>query len=179
MFSVQNDSNWRLMRPRHQNGQVLRSGSQWVLKFYQDALVDGEVKRQRVTRLLAPTSDYKTERDVRTGLAEKISTILSPVNAQHQTVSMSLGDFIRYRYFPRLEFRLTMPAGNELHIEPSTVKGYLDIFKVHVEQNPIAKIRLQAFTSRHRQPFLESLPQKLSHQTHLRIKNFLRGVFTW
>jgi integrase len=149
------------------------------LKFYQDALVDGEVKRQRVTRLLAPTSDYKTERDVRTGLAEKISTILNPVNAQHQTVSMSLGDFIRYRYFPRLEFRLTMPAGNELHIEPSTVKGYRDIFKVHVEQNPIAKIQLHDFTSRDGQRFLESLPQKLSHQTHLRVKNFLRGVFTW
>jgi hypothetical protein len=38
---------------------------------------------------------------------------------------------------------------------------------------------MREFTSRDGQRFLESLPQDLSHQTHLRIKNFLRGVFTW
>ena len=34
-------------------------------------------------------------------------------------------------------------------------------------------------TPRDAQRFLESLDQNLSHQTHMRIKNFLSGVFTW
>ena len=40
-------------------------------------------------------------------------------------------------------------------------------------------VQLRYFTAKNGQEFLESLPQTLSHQTHLRIKNFLRGVFTW
>lgn len=59
------------------------------------------------------------------------------------------------------------------------MKSYKDIWKVHVKNKPIAKTRLRDFTSRDAQRFLESLPQHLSHQTHLRIKNFVRGVFTW
>jgi integrase len=67
----------------------------------------------------------------------------------------------------------------ELHIEPSTVKGYQDIWKNHVKDSTVANIQLRNFTALNGQQFLEGLPQKLSHQTHLRIKNFLRGVFTW
>ena len=59
------------------------------------------------------------------------------------------------------------------------LKGYKDIWKVDVQNNPVAKIQLRHITARVGQEFLESLPQHLSHQTHLRIKNFLRGVFTW
>jgi integrase len=41
------------------------------------------------------------------------------------------------------------------------------------------KMPLRNFIARDGQQFLEKLSQELSHQTHLRIKNFLRGVFTW
>jgi hypothetical protein len=92
--------------------------------------------------------------------------------------TLTLGEFIERSYFPRLDWRLNVPAGNELHIEPSTVKGYKDIWEVHVKGKPISKLRLRE-TTRDGQRFLESLPQPLSHQNHLRIKNFVRGVFTW
>lgn len=92
---------------------------------------------------------------------------------------LTLAEFIEQSYFLRLEWRLTVPAGNELHIEPSTVKGYKDIFRKHIENSPVAKIRMQAFTPRDAQRFIEGLPQTLSHQTHMRVKNFLSGVFTW
>jgi integrase len=59
------------------------------------------------------------------------------------------------------------------------VKGYKDIWEAHVQHKPIEKIRVRDFATRDAQRFLESLPQHLSHQTHLRIKNFVRGVFTW
>jgi integrase len=92
---------------------------------------------------------------------------------------LTLGEFIQNSYFPRLTWRLRQPAGNELHIEPSTIEGYEYIWNNRVKNNPIAKIPLRSFTPRDGQRYLESLPQELSHQRHLRIKNFLRGVFTW
>jgi integrase len=92
---------------------------------------------------------------------------------------MTLGEFIERTYFPRLEFRLSVDANNALHIEPSTVERYRDIWNVHVKNSPVAKVGLREFTPRNGQRFVELLPQHLSHKTHLRIKNFLRGVFTY
>jgi integrase len=170
------------MRPRQQAGQVCKRGSNWVLRFHEDRMTDGKVKRVRTLRPLAPIAKYKTERDVRIGLADKIAAILNTVNAQdggEASASMTLGEFIELQYFPRLEFRLKVDANNALHIEPSTVEGYRDIWKVHVKESPIVKIGLRDFNPRDGQRFMETLPQHLSHQTHLRIKNFLRGVFTF
>jgi hypothetical protein len=76
--------------------------------------------------------------------------------------TLTLGEFIERSYFPRLDWRLHVPAGNELHIEPSTVKGYKDIWEVHVKGKPISKFRPLEFTTRDGQRFLESLPQHLS-----------------
>jgi integrase len=150
-------------------------------------MVDGQIKRVRTMKALAPYSTYpykitKSNSQIRSILNDKINAILASVNGQTSggaDATLTVSEFIERKYFPRLDERLKMPAGNELHIEPSTVKGYNDIWKVHIETNPVAKIRLRDFTTKSGQQFLETLPQHLSHQTHLRIKNFLRGVFTW
>jgi integrase len=176
------------MRPRYQQGQILKSGSNWVLRYHEDRLVNGAVRRVRTKVSLAPYSDYPYKQDgksldrLRRELSEKINPILARINGrtnQNSGATLALSEFIEQRYFPRLDQRLQMPAGNELHIEPSTVKGYKDIWKVHVQKNPVSKVRLQHFSDRDGRVFLEGLPQQLSHQTHLRVKNFMRGVFTW
>jgi len=174
------------VRPRHQTGQIRRRGSNWILRYYEDRLEDGKITRVRTTKVLAPYEQYpyrqSDEARLRRELESQIRALLDPVNrngANRAEGTVTLGEFIEQRYFPRLTQRLQMPAGNELHIEPSTVKGYKDIWKVHVQQNPVAMVQLRYFTAKNGQEFLESLPQTLSHQTHLRIKNFLRGVFTW
>jgi integrase len=66
-----------------------------------------------------------------------------------------------------------------MHIEPSTIHEYQSIFNKHVVGKPAAKIPIGKFTAKDGQDFLESLPQKLAHNTHLRIKAFLSGVFTY
>jgi integrase len=149
-------------------------------------MVGGKVKRVRASVALAPYSEYPykgTEADLerlRQKFHEKITSVLVSVNRENAVAgTQTLGEFIERSYFPRLDWRLSVPAGNELHIEPSTVKGYKDIWEAHVKNKPIATIRVRDFTTRDGQRFLESLPQHLSHQTHLRIKNFVRGVFTW
>jgi integrase len=112
---------------------------------------------------------------------DKITAILAPINRENPTVkaAFTLGEFIKQNYFLRLEYRLGVPTDNDLHIEPATVKGYKDIWKVHVEDKQISKIQLRNFTARDARNFLELIPQQLSHNTHMRIKAFLSGVFSW
>ncbi len=175
------------MRARNQEGQVAHKGPNWVLRVYEDRVVDGKVQRVRVPHILCRYSDHPlkgTEKDLeflRNKFADKIASLLNPVNKEHAitTGAITLGAFIEQSYWSRCEFRVNTPAGNELHMEPSTVEGYRDIYKRHIRPTPIAKMKLADFTPRDGQRFIESLDQNLSHQTHMRIKNFLSGVFSW
>lgn len=176
------------MRPRLQQGQVTKRGPNWVLRFHEDRTDSaGGVTRVRTIRVLCPYAEHplkvtKTNDAIRELFQDKISDFLAPVNIRGATPSratFTLGDFIEHSYFTRLQWRLKVPAGNELHIEPSTIKSYRDIFKKHVKPSSIAKIKLRDFSPRDGQRFLENLDQNLSHQTHTRIKNFLSGVFSW
>jgi hypothetical protein len=130
-----------------------------------------ESERVRASIALAPYSEYpykETEADLerlRQKFHERITRVLVSVNRENAVAgTQTLGEFIERSYFPRLDWRLSVPAGNKLHIEPSTVKGYKDIWDVHVKGEPISKLRLREFTTRDGQRFLESLPQHLSHQ---------------
>ncbi len=177
------------MRPRKQQGQIVRDGGSWVLRFYEDRIVDGETKRVRTKKVLCQYAEhpFKTplskndKQFLRKKFADKISQWLAPVNAAQgiATGSITTVDFIEQSYWPRCEWRVAAPAGNELHMERSTVSGYRDIFRQHVQNSPIAKMKLAEFTPKDGQRFIESLDQDLSHQTHVRIKNFLSGVFSW
>lgn len=173
-------------RPKYQAGSIQRRGNQWVLKFYEDR---GNGMRVRVVRPLAAwnTHPFRTpisstdEKFLRDKLADKINHYLTPINegrVSHGT-ALALSDFIEQSFFPRLEWRGNQPAGTEFHIEPSTIKGYHDIFDNHIKGRPEARLPLHQFDSRTAQRFLESLPQTLTHQTHLHVKNFLSGAFRW
>jgi integrase len=174
------------MRPKYQEGSIQRRGNQWVLKFYEDR---GNGIRVRVIRPLARWDNHPfrtplsstDEKFLREKLADKISQYLSPVNEGRvsQGAVLSLSEFIEKSFFPRLEWRRSQPDGTEFHIEPSTIKGYHDIFDKHIKDRPEARLALRQFDSRTAQRFLESLPQNLTHQTHLHVKNFLSGVFRW
>ena len=172
------------MRPRFQRGQVKRHGANWVLVYYEDQVNGDTIERVRTQQVLAPYALYpykKTDtHQLREVLADKIDPILARVNRTGLVgVTLTLHEFVGQSYFPRLEWRLTVPAGNELHIERSTLSGYKDIWSVHIENNPIAKVQLRNLDNRAVRNFLESRPQHLSHRTHLRIKSFLSGVFAW
>ena len=175
------------MRPRLQQGQILKHGSNWVLRFREERTVDGVIKRVRSAEILAPFSDFPERptpaiiAQVRERYAERIQKLLAPGNKDTAPAAgvCTLAEFIQHNYFTRLEWRMNVPAPNELHIEPSTIEGYRDIFKLHVLPRPISALKLRNVTPRDAQRFLESLDQNLSHQTHMRIKNFLSGVFTW
>src|SRR5882762_701503 len=133
------------MRPRFQQGQITKRGPNWVLRYHEDRNIDGVVKRVRTIKVLGSYSQHPLKEtqttQVRALFNDKINAILATVNTQSSNPAdgtLTVGEFIEQRYFPRLDQRLQMPAGNELHIEPSTVKGYQDIWKIHVRNNPVA-----------------------------------------
>jgi integrase len=60
----------------------------------------------------------------RHGLATALVEASAPISVlqtqmRHSDVSTTLSNI----YFPRLNWRLAQPSGNELHIEPSTIEG--------------------------------------------------------
>src|SRR4030095_9897561 len=170
-------------RPRFQQGALMVRGGNWVLRYRNYA--DGGKKDQIV---LDSASNHPDIRETETTKAEarradKIAKPRGGINQGHvaatNTNGLTLAEFIEQSYFPRLDWRMKVPAGNEQHIEPSTINSYRDLFKIYVQNTPTAKIKLRDFTSRDGQRFQDSISQGLSHQSHLRIKNFMRGVFTW
>jgi integrase len=164
------------MRPRHQTGSIVRRGGMWVLRFYEDRIEKGQVKRVRRSQNLAPVGNAYPNKSQVKPLAEKILARFASSQACGQIDgTLTLAEFVETRYFPHIDQRTQMSG--EFHLEPSTVKGYRDIWKFHGKGNPIGTIRLHDFRTEHAQGFLMGLNQNLSHQTHLRIKAFLSGVF--
>ena len=137
------------MRPRLQQGQILKHGSNWVLRFREERVINGLIKRVRSAEILAPFSDFPERptpaiiAQVRERYAERIQKLLAPGNKDAAPAAgvCTLAEFIQHNYFTRLEWRMNVPAPNELHIEPSTVKGYRHIYKKHVQGKPIAGLK--------------------------------------
>jgi integrase len=89
---------------------------------------------------------------------------------------LTVEQFIVQRYWRRCEQRQQLEGAN--HMEPSTIHAYRKVFKKHIVGKPMASIPVNKFTTKDGQDFLDSLPQNLSHKTHLRIRAFLSGVLT-
>ncbi len=167
-----------MARPKFQQGSIEKYGVNWVLRYY-------DSNGKRVRAFLGSFANHPLEpnkrnlADLRNTFNEKITAILGSVNGGNtdNAAGAILGDFIKSSYYSRLDWRLK--AEGELHIEPSTVDSYKDIFKNYVEDQAVSKIKLRDFTPIDARRFVEGIPQHLTHQTHLRVMNFLRGVFTW
>lgn len=164
------------MRPRRQSGQVFKRKDVWVLRYWEDQMRDGVPYRARVTKIIGPTSEYRTQSDAENRATTMMVTAGVNITSKTPDSAMTLGDFIENRYFPHLDGRLNQTGA--LHLEPSTLKGYKDIWKFRVQNDPVVKVRLRDFTAADAQQFFGRIDPALSHQTHLRIRAFLSGVFT-
>jgi integrase len=170
-------------RPQFQEGSLMVRGGWWGLR-YRDYGDNGKKKFHRI----ALATDHPDIRPHEASKAqqrfvEQLAKARTEINQGHISATgnaqITLGEFIENSYFTRCEWRMKLPAGTEGHMEPTTYDGYKDIFNVHVKNSPSAKIRLRDFTPTHGRRFMESISQELSHKTHLRIRAFLSGVFTW
>jgi integrase len=164
------------MRPRHQTGTITKKGKWWVLRYYEDRVVNGVVTRVRTSEPIAPRATYRLKSDVKP-LADEIFAKLGVNQAGGTRIdgALTVAEFVEQRYLPHLDQRLLMSG--EFHLEQSTVKGYRDVWKFRGKASSLAKIRLREFQTYDASKFLMELDQSLTHQTHLRIKAFFCGVF--
>jgi integrase len=163
------------MRPRHQQGSIVKVNGQWLVRFYEDRVEDGNAKRVRAARPLAPVNNtYRVKAHVRS-LADEVMRQVNCNVATQLDGTLTLAEFVDQRYFPHLEQRLKMTG--ELHLEPSTLQGYRDIWNLHGKNSNIASVRVRDFSTVHAQSFLMALNPTLTHKTHLRIKALLSGIF--
>jgi len=162
-------------RPRGQRGQIKHHGSNWIFVYY--------AGDKRTHAVLAPFALYpfRNPEQVREKFTDKINELLRPVNASVPSAAMMDGllnieKYINEVYWKRCEQRQQLEGAN--HMEPSTIHGYRKIFNKHIVGEPVASIPIARFTTKDGQDWLDSMPQNLSHKTHLRVRAFLSGVLT-
>ena len=125
--------------------------------------------RRVCKRLARYCDDYRSKKDV----LPLVDEILFPINsgAAQPESSLTLAEFVERRYLPAREKKL----------RPSTLKGYRDIFKNHIEKS-VSGIRMRDFPTKDAQHLFDAMAEKtpgLSHQSLLRVKAFLSAVFTY
>jgi hypothetical protein len=131
-----------------QRGQVFRQNGSWYLRYYEDEIKDGKPVRRRVCQRLARYSDeYRSKKDV----LPLVDPILSPVNSGlvQPGSSLTIAEFVVKRYFP----------GREKKLRPSTLNGYREMFKNHIETN-IGTIRMRDFHTRDAQHLFDALAER-------------------
>ena len=151
-----------------QRGQLYKHRGSWLLRYYDWEIKSGETRRIRVAERIADAKEYPTKASVRL-LADKH---LAKINSKETTTesSQTVAEFIQLVYFPLAAKRL----------RASTVKGYRDIFYVHVKSR-LGDLRLRDFRTVHGQRMLAEIASlgAVGHKSLLRIKSFLSGVFTF
>src|SRR5208283_2718207 len=102
------------MRPRYQTGSIVQRNNNWVLRYYDDRIENGVVKRVRVSKILAPVSGaYRTKTQVRS-LADDVLSKLTSSQPSHLDGTLTLSEFVEEKYSPHLDKRQLMQG--ELHL---------------------------------------------------------------
>jgi integrase len=164
-----------MSRPRGQRGQIKQHGANWLFVYY--------LNGKRTHQVLGPVNVYpqRNPEHIRDIFSAKISDLLRTANAKVPNAAMmdgllTLGQYIEQVYWKRCEERQQLQGAN--HMEPSTIHSYRKIYSKHVAGSEIAKLQINQVTTKDGQDWLDSLPQNISHKTHLRARAFLSGVLT-
>ena len=102
------------MRTRKQEGQVIRIGDRWYVRYWERRNVGGTIERKRVTHQLGPvtTRGRRPPADIKDEAERHMATVNSGTITADRVVTIS--DFMERVYLPWVE----------MHKRPSTVKGY-------------------------------------------------------
>ncbi len=156
------------MRTRKQEGQIIRIGDRWYVRYWERRNVSGTIERKRVTHQLGPvtTRSKRPPADIVNEAERHMATINSGTIPADRIVTIS--DFVDRVYLPWVE----------LHKRPSTVKGYRDIWEDHLK--PLCgEVWLKDARTFHVQGWLNQIAgSKLSRNTLKHIKSTVSGIFT-
>jgi integrase len=111
------------MRNRKQQGQIIRIGDRWYVRYWERRNIGGTIERKRVTRTIGevttrgkrPPADIKTE-------AERHMATVNGGTIPAERIA-TIGDFVEGVYLPWIE----------RYQRPSTLKGYRQVWKQHLK----------------------------------------------
>lgn len=156
------------MRNRKQNGQIIRIGDRWYVRYWERRNAGGSVERKRVTHQLGPitTRGKRPPADIVTEAERHMATVNSGTIPAERIVTV--GDFVERIYLPWIE----------QHKRPSTAKGYRDIWEDHLK--PLsANVWLRETRTYHVQGWLNQIGSgSLSRNTLKHVKSVVSGIFT-
>ncbi len=87
------------MRDRKQNGQVVRIGDRWFVRYWERRNVAGKVERKRVSHVLGPvtTTGKRPPADVITEADRYMATTVNGVTTDAERI-VTMGDFVERVY---------------------------------------------------------------------------------
>ena len=156
------------MRNRKQEGQIIRIGNRWYVRYWERRNVSGTVERKRVTRSLGEitTRGKRPPADIVTEAERHMATVNSGTVPAERIVTIR--DFVERVYLPWIEE----------HKRPSTAKGYRDIWEDHLKLL-CADVWLKDTRTYHVQGWLNEIGTgKLSRNTLKHVKSVISGIFT-
>jgi integrase len=152
-----------------QRGTITKHGRHWVLRFWEYQIRNGVRVRVNAHKKLAPVGPaYPDKRSVE-GLAWKH---LEPINTRLQTPESAtlITEFIETIYLPMAK----------QFLRDSTYKNYkTDEYERHFKSR-LGSLRLRDFRTAHGQRLISAIAKEhpeIGHQTLLRLKSFMSGVF--
>jgi integrase len=153
---------------RRQQGQIIRIGDRWYVRYWERRNNGGTVERKRVTHELGQvtTRGKRPPADIKTEAERHMATVNSGTVPAERIVTV--GDFVERVYLPWIEE----------HKRPSTAKGYRDIWEDHLRPY-CASVWLKDTRTYHVQSWLNQIgAAKLSRNTLKHVKSVVSGVFT-
>jgi integrase len=156
------------MRSRKQNGQIIRIGERWYVRYWERRNIGGTIERKRVTHTLGEitTRGKKPPADIVTEAERHMATVNSGATPAERIVTIN--DFAELVYLPWIE----------KHKRPSTAKGYRDIWENHLKAY-CGAVWLKDTRTYHIQGWLNEIGKgKLGRNTLKHIKSVVSGMFT-
>ncbi len=155
-------------RKRKQQGQIIRIGNRWYVRYWELRNISGLIERKRVTHFLGDvtTRGKRPPADMVTEAERHMATVNSGTLPAERVVTVN--DFVERVYLPWIKN----------HKRPSTEKGYRDIWEDHLK--PICQqVWLKDTRTYHVQAWLDQIGAgKLSRNTLKHIKSVVSGIFT-
>jgi integrase len=156
------------MRNRKQNGQIIRIGDRWYVRYWERRNNGGHIERKRVTHQLGAvtTRGKRPPADIVNEAERHMATLNSGAIPAERIVTVS--DFVERVYLPWIE----------QHKRPSTAKGYRDIWEDHLK--PLcANVWLRDTRTYHVQGWLNQIGAgNLSRNTLKHVKSVISAIFT-
>jgi integrase len=159
------------MAKRRDNGQgqIIKKGSSWFLRYWDNFLVDGGIVRKQKCVKLADYGDrYRCERDLKDLVTEKMGNVQASAKCPHSSESFTA--YVEDKYLPYVLRSM----------KPSTYAGYKTYWERYIKPR-VGNHALRDFTTAIVSQILEQVAatHELNSDTVGKIRSVLSGIFTY